>query len=144
MRSFIRYWLPVVLWASLILAASSNLFAARETGVTLASIIRAILGRDLSPELFAAMHFTIRKAAHLIEYAILGALALRAFRQQTPWTWRHAAAAVALAACVAIADEAHQSTLPSRTGTPADVAIDLAGAALAVGLTRLRQRLRGN
>ncbi|MFZ2492224.1 MAG: VanZ family protein, partial [Thermoanaerobaculia bacterium] len=94
MRSFIRYWLPVVLWASVILVASSDLFAATGTGGVLAAIVRTIIGRDLSPELFAALHLIIRKAAHLIEYAILGALALRAIRQQASWTWRHAAGAV--------------------------------------------------
>lgn len=142
-RLFLRYWLPVIVWTAVILAASSDLFAARETGSTLRDILRFILGRDLAPETFGTLHFVIRKAAHLIEYAILGALTLRALRQGDAWTWRRALAAVALAALVATADEGRQSTVASRTGSPVDVAIDIVGAATAVAAVRRRAGAAG-
>jgi len=89
-----------------------------------------------------AVHFLSRKAAHLLEYALLLALWWRALEKKLS---DRAAMALALAITVAYActDELHQRYVEGRIGTPLDVAIDTAGAAMAAGLIlRRRQTLR--
>ncbi|HET7711509.1 MAG TPA: VanZ family protein [Thermoanaerobaculia bacterium] len=79
-----------------------------------------------------AMHFLIRKVAHLIEYGILGALLFRALRAgQSGWRLRWALAAVMLTLPVAAGDEVLQSMVIGRTGSPLDVLLDLCGAGAA-------------
>jgi VanZ family protein len=103
--SFVRLWLPVVAWAALIFAFSS----VPDLGTGLG-------GWDL----------VLRKIAHTAEYAVLGALLVRATRR--PWL------AVALGALYAVSDELHQTFVPGRMGSPIDVAIDTVGVACGVFL----------
>ena len=138
----VRYWLPAIAWAALILTASSDLFSSGHTGAILETIITAILGHPLPAHQFETIHAAIRKAAHLTEYGILGALLFRAIRaDRSGWHVRWAAGAVLVAACVASIDEWHQTFVPSRTGNPMDVLIDTVGATLAQGLIRAAQML---
>lgn len=132
-----RCWLPVFLWTAVILAASSDLFSSRNTGSLLETLVVAIVG--YKPESFPLLHAAVRKLGHLCEYAILGGLAFRAARGDRggfaiPW----AVTAVAIALVVAGIDEWHQTFVPSRTGSPADVALDAAGASLAQMIVRVR------
>ena len=137
-----RYWLPVILWITVIFAASSDLFSAPHTGSVLEEVITTVLGYRLSPAAFEKLHFIVRKCAHLTEYGILGALLFRAIRgHRTRWHWRWAGAAVGIAGCVASVDEWRQTFVPSRTGSPIDVAIDIAGAAVAQIVIRAMQVL---
>jgi VanZ family protein len=131
-RTFLRYWLPLIGWVAVVLTASTDVFSAQHTGSVIESIISAIVGHPLPAELFEPLHLAIRKLAHLTEYAILGALAFRALRRdQQGWDRRWAIAAITIAIVVAASDEYHQSFVPSRTSSPADVALDTAGAAIA-------------
>jgi VanZ family protein len=116
-------WLPPLLWAAVILVASSDAFSSRETGGTLHSLLDW-----LPPEVFKAIHFCIRKGGHLLAYALLGALTWRADRR--------VAVALGFTALIAVLDEWHQSTIPSREGSGWDVLLDLAGAAVAVTVLR--------
>lgn len=93
-------WLPVVAWAGLIFALSS----VPDLGTGLG-------GWDL----------LLRKLAHAGEYAVLGALLLRA--TQRPGV------AFALGTLYAVSDEIHQSFVPGRAGSPVDVALDTLGVA---------------
>jgi VanZ family protein len=108
--SIARLWLPVVAWAGLIFALSSV----------------PDLGTGLG-----GWDTLLRKLAHAGEYAVLGALLLRA-------TGR-VGIAFALGLLYAMSDELHQSYVPGRLGSPVDVAIDAAG--LACGVVLL-QRVR--
>lgn len=101
--SFVRLWLPVVAWAALIFAFSS----VPDLGTGLG-------GWDL----------VLRKLAHTAEYAVLGALLVRA-------TGR-AGLAVGLGTLYAVSDELHQTFVPGRMGSPVDVAIDAVGVACGV------------
>jgi VanZ family protein len=103
--SFARLWLPVVAWAAVIFAFSS----VPDLGTGLG-------GWDL----------VLRKIAHAAEYAVLGALLVRA-------TGR-ARLAVALGTLYAISDEVHQSFVPGRVGSPLDVALDAVGVVVGVVL----------
>jgi VanZ family protein len=96
-------WLPVVVWAAVIFALSSipNL----GTGLGLWDTV-------------------LRRGAHLTEYAILGALLLRALRRPLP--------ALGAGILYAASDELHQHFVRGRHGSPLDVLLDSLG--VAVGL----------
>ena len=98
-RSTLQAWLPVLVWAGVIFAFSS-----------IPSLSSGLGGWDV----------VLRKLAHLTEYAILGALLLRATRRPS--------LALALAALYAASDEVHQHFVEGRHGAPLDVAIDTLGA----------------
>jgi len=66
----------------------------------------------------------LRKLAHVAEYAILGALLLRALEALVP--------ALALGVLYAAADEVHQAFVAGRHGSPIDVLVDACG--LTVGV----------
>ncbi len=102
-------WGPVVAWAALIFGLSS----VPDLGTGLG-------GWDL----------VLRKIAHATEYAILGALLVRALRQPD---W-----AVVLGIGYAISDEVHQSFVSGRQGSPVDVGIDAIGVLVGVVLAARR------
>jgi VanZ family protein len=140
---FLRYQAPAILWSSAILWASADFFSSQHTGFWLHDFLANIFGRDLPPHEISVFHLYIRKTAHLIEYAILGALNFRALRRDSTrrWSLSWALLAVALATSIAGIDEWHQTFIPSRTGTPQDVLLDACGATLAQVLIRLSQML---
>ena len=95
-------WLPVVAWAALIFALSS--VPSLDSG----------LGWD----------FALRKLAHVAEYAVLGALLVRALDRSAP--------ALALGVAYAATDELHQHFVRGRSGTVVDVAVDALGVAAGI------------
>ena len=127
-----RYWLPPVVWAAAIFVASTSALSAENTGAALAAVINVVVGHPLPTSQFNVIHFLVRKAGHLTEYAILSALLFRAFRgEQRGWQLRWALYAIAFAALYAATDEFHQSFVPGRTPSVWDVLIDTAGASIA-------------
>jgi VanZ family protein len=96
-------WLPVVVWAALIFTLSS-----------IPDLGTGLGGWDLA----------LRKIAHAAEYAVLGALLLRAVGRELP------AAAIGIA--YAVTDEIHQTFVPGRQGAPLDVLVDALGVLLGV------------
>jgi VanZ family protein len=118
--TFVCYWLPPILWMTLIFVLSSF---------------------SSLPD-FEDYDFTVKKAAHFMVYAFLYLLLLRAFHSVAA---RNSGAVYhihALAAFVtilyAISDEIHQSFVPGRTATVRDVLVDTAGAAFMYLLLRVR------
>ena len=87
------------------------------------------------------LQLLIRKALHFGEYALLATLWWRALR--TRLGPRPALiAAFSIAGAYAVTDEIHQSFVATRVGTPIDVLIDLAGAAVAIAvIARRRDRM---
>jgi VanZ family protein len=74
----------------------------------------------------------LKKASHMLEYAVLAALIWFALGKRAPLlVW-------SLAAAYAVSDEYHQSFVPGRQADPMDVLLDVTGAALAVLLLRWR------
>jgi len=124
-------WTAAVLWTALVLAASGEAFSAANTR-GLVYEIGAWLG--VSPGDLVRFVFWTRKAAHFVEYAVLGALVLHALRWTGLGVPTASVCALLWALAVAVGDESNQALLPSRTGSARDVAIDVAGAAVAIAL----------
>lgn len=110
--TLLKQWLPVFLWAGLILSSANDLFSARETG----GLLQWLFGGPVHP----AVHVAVRKLAHVVAYGILGALTWRADRR---WI-----VIIAIALGVAGTDEWLQSRSAMRTGTPWDVLLDVIAA----------------
>jgi|SRR5690349_9205897 VanZ family protein len=94
----VSLWLPVVAWAALIFAFSSVPHLSSGLGT---------------------WDYVLRKCAHVTEYAILGALLLRALGREVP--------AFLAALAYAASDELHQHFVAGRHASPVDVAIDAIG-----------------
>ncbi|HEU0303567.1 MAG TPA: VanZ family protein [Gaiellaceae bacterium] len=103
MTRVLSAWVPVVAWAGLIFALSS-----------IPDLGTGLGGWDL----------LLRKIAHAAEYAVLGALLLRALGRELP------AATIGIA--YAVTDEIHQAFVPGRQGAPLDVLVDAAGVMIGV------------
>jgi VanZ family protein len=140
---FLRDWLPALGWMIVIFAASTDLMSAEHTSRFIRPFLQW-LNPHVSAATIASVQFAVRKAAHVTEYAVLGALLLRAFRSQQSSQRRLAVAALAFAVSVAWAslDEFHQSFVASRTGSPADVMIDVCGAGVGISAYSLIARRR--
>ena len=140
-----RLWryAPPAAWACFVLFASSGSFSASNTS----RIIRPLLVwlfPDISEAALVQAHFLVRKAAHFTEYALLALLAARAFRtsRRVALARRWWLASSALVACVALADEYHQSFVPTRTGTVYDSLLDMAGGGAALAAVALWRAAR--
>jgi VanZ family protein len=134
LRSFLKYWLPVLLWIALIYSASADRKSAHHSSRFIEPIIRRLLP-NLSDKSVQAIVYRVRKCAHLTEYAILALVVWRALRRSAkdaPWRWRDAALALAFVASYAITDEWHQTFVPDRQGSIADVILDVCGGAAAL------------
>ncbi len=104
-------WLPVVAWAALIFALSSipNLTT---TG--------GVLGDVLS------------SGAHAVEYAVFGALLVRALEARV--------LAFAAGIAYAITDEIHQSFVPGRVASGVDLVVDAIGLLAGIALLERARR----
>jgi VanZ family protein len=103
---------------------------------------------EASPQRIDEIIFVLRKVAHVSEYAVLAWLAQRLFlaldMAATASRRMIRSALLAWPFCVvyAISDEWHQTFVPTRVGTPWDVLIDSAGAALGLAVAAVWFRLR--
>ena len=135
----LRAWAGVALWIGMIFFFSGGSFSAEVTRSGIGPLAR-LLGLDY--ETLVMIHFFIRKAAHVLEYAALGYLALRAAALSLG-RLSGVAFALLLGLLVAGADEIYQAKVTGRTGTPRDVALDFAGAGLGVAV-RARRKTRSS
>ena len=103
-------WLPGVVWAAVIFTFSS--IPSLSTGL-------------------GTWDTLLRKAAHMTEYAILGALLLRALGRELP--------AFLVGVAYAVTDEIHQHFVEGRHASAIDVALDSVGVAVGIYLLRLWQ-----
>lgn len=107
---FLRYWIPPIVWMTLIFYLSSRL-SVRVTGKFL-------------------FDFLIFKMLHMIEYAILYFLLFRAFNSiSNPQLTvnNKFMFPLFLSILYALSDEFHQTLVPTREGKIRDVLIDTAG-----------------
>jgi VanZ family protein len=128
-RIAVLVWL---LWMAVMFQFSTQLWNSMNTKAILEMLLSAPLFSDLTAS-FDLLNFGIRKTAHFTEYAVLalvgyGAVAIgwQQTKRQSLWL------ALVGAILFAIADEWHQRFVPSRTSTPQDVLLDIAGASVVV------------
>jgi VanZ family protein len=115
----------VILWFS------TGEFSAENTGGFLRPLLQWLFPWATARQV-TTTHELIRKAAHVMEYAVLATLWFITLTRARRWAARNAAtAALLIAIGWACADELHQATEPSRTASIGDVAIDTAGALIA-------------
>ena len=120
---FLRYWLPVLAYVALIFTLSS-------------------LHGDKVPSGFPFMD----KAAHILEYSLLGLLVGRAIRFTLGGAGPRGLAAllaISLGALVGLLDELYQARVPGRMSDAGDWFTDVAAVAAAVILTQV-VRVRSN
>ena len=127
-HNLLKAWIAAILWLIVIAIESSAALSAHNTSRILYPVLHFLFGMDQFR--FQYWHFYIRKAGHVVGYAILSILLFRAWRATLPvvndakWTFRWGTIAVLGTALVASLDEWHQSFLPSRTGRVEDVILD--------------------
>lgn len=143
---FLRYWLPALLWMSLIFGFSTQAGSTRHTSRIIGPLLRWI-NPNVTDATINRVQYIVRKGAHTTEYAILAVLLWRARRQPVrgntrPWHWSEASFAFGLAIAFAASDEFHQTFVPMREGRVGDVFIDSAGAALGLSAVWLIGRWR--
>jgi VanZ family protein len=127
---FVRYWMPAIVWMAIIFLGSTDMLSAEHTSRFLIPFLRWF-DPQISLAALDQIQFAIRKLGHLTEYAILAMLLWRALRGGIRWQMKMSIlflVAVLASAIFAASDEFHQSFVPSRTGSPNDVMIDICGA----------------
>lgn len=146
-------WLyRLLLWTAVIgLMAGIFLFSAQEGPVSDGMTAAAVMplaemlsemqdGRAESVTMFYIIIGTIvRKIAHLLEYALLGALVhllLRSYGLRMWWL------TMLIGVAYAVSDEVHQAFVPGRLGVPTDVLIDAVGVAAGLLIVRYIDHIR--
>ncbi len=136
-----RVWLwayaPLFLWIGVIFFLSSGSGSSAETSRIIGPLI-AFFFPNADEGTVALVHAAVRKAAHVTEYAILAALASRAFlRSSAPFLRNYWVLwAIIIVAATALLDEFNQSFNVLRTGTPMDSLLDICGGLLAISVIR--------
>lgn len=133
LRTFCKYWLPVLAWMALIFTASSDSHSYEHSSRILAPLLLWLFPH-ISAETVGQLVFIARKCAHLAEYSVFALLLWRALRKPVknvsrPWNWRETGLALLFVALYAASDEFHQIFVPTRTAHVTDVFIDTAGGA---------------
>ncbi|HZY44902.1 MAG TPA: VanZ family protein, partial [Anaerolineae bacterium] len=95
MKNFLGMWGPVAIWLAIIYAGSSVGHLPRAESKTIDSIIHRI--------------------GHVAEFALLGALLLRAWRLQRSIAWRDVILVVIACGLYGFSDEWHQSFVAGRS-----------------------------
>jgi VanZ family protein len=126
-NKFVKFWLPVLLWALVIFWFSSK-------------------SQPTTSEVYW-QEFAIKKTAHMIVYGFLAILLYRAFRNYGAPAKQSAVAAIFWAFVYGLSDEFHQSFTPGREPRFRDVIFDTIGASITTLflwklLPRMPQRLK--
>jgi len=131
-RSFVKYWVPAIIWMVVIFSASSDKKSFQHSSRIIGPLVRWLFPH-ISDHAFDFTVLVVRKCAHLTEYAVLAWLFWRAMRKPRKndprqWSWLEARNAIALVALYAATDEFHQLFVPSRDAAIHDVVLDTTGA----------------
>ena len=120
MKEFIKFWLPVIVWAGVIFTLSSV--------------------PDLKTEL--RQDFILRKIAHITEFAILAFLLFRAISAYGYETKQAVIYVFIIALFYAFSDEFHQFFIEGRQCSFRDVAIDSVGILISSVICYIKNRKR--
>ena len=132
MKSFLKYWLPVLGWLVLTFIGSTNVLSVEQTSPFIIPFLLWLKPGITQQNIWVIIVF-MRHCAHVGEYAILALLMWRAFRWGMSLSMRMPTLyGVVLLWCglFAASDEFHQTFVKSRTPSVRDVLLDVAGASL--------------
>src|SRR5881409_3582598 len=130
MKSFIKYWLPLLVWLGVIFLGSTNLMSAEHTSRLIVPFL-LWLKPGMAPDRILFILIVMRKCAHVTEYAVLALLLWRALRSipvLRAKTLMVFGAVLVGCALFAASDEFHQTFVKSRTPSVRDVLLDIGGA----------------
>jgi VanZ family protein len=140
---FFKYWLPVILWMSLIFSASTSLGRPDNTSLFVRPFLLWLYPK-MPEKTIDRIHYALRKTAHFAEYAMLGLLLWRLFYFEPALAARRNQAFVAallVSALYAASDEFHQSFVPGREAAARDVLLDTCGAGFGLAALWVGRRL---
>jgi VanZ family protein len=106
-KKLIKWWLPALVWMGIIFVGSSIGDVPRVGGRTTDGFVH--------------------RAAHVIEFAVLGALLLRALSKERPVSRREIIITLILVALYGVSDELHQRFTPGRSSEGVSVVFDVVG-----------------
>ena len=149
---FWHYWLPLLVMLTLIKLESTDALSGAHTASHLRQLL-FWLGVHLPGHQLDLLNLVLRKSGHMVGYALLCLCWLLLLRgaywlqhdynrslqgkvhvRRMWWRAEWAALAVFCTFVVATADELHQMSIPSRTGSWWDVALDTSAGLIAVAL----------
>lgn len=132
MKSFLKYWAPVLGWLVVTFIGSTNVLSVTNTSRFIVPFL-LWLKPGMTEEAMWGIIVVIRHCAHVGEYMVLALLMWRALRWGMSMSMRMSTLyGVVLLACAlfAASDEFHQTFVKSRTPSLRDVLLDTAGASL--------------
>ena len=132
MKSFLKYWVPVLGWLVVTFIGSTNVTSVEQTSRFIVPFL-LWLKPGMTQEATWGIIVVMRHCAHVGEYMVLALLMWRALRSGTSMSMRMSTLyGVVLLACALFAssDEFHQIFVKSRTPSVRDVLLDVGGASL--------------
>jgi VanZ family protein len=143
LRSLLKSWWPVAVWALVIFGSSTSALGGAQTSHIIVPVLHWLMP-GLAPDTLDIIHEFIRKCGHFFNYFILGLLLYRALRgRNRGWALRWALLAVLLAFSYAASDEYHQSFVAGRGPSARDALLDTVGASAAQVVLWAFLRTRG-
>jgi hypothetical protein len=157
---FWHYWLPVLVMLSLIKLESTDMMSGAHTGEHIRRLLLWV-GIHVNEEQLDLLNLVFRKSGHMLGYGLLCFCWLMLLRgaywlqhdysrslngnvqaRRMWWRTEWAGLAVLFTFLVAASDELHQMSIPSRTGSWHDVALDTSAAILAMAMVWGRAAVR--
>lgn len=141
----LKYWLPPLVWLTVIFSASSDTQSYRHSSRFFEPLMHWLFPQ--MPQAHVELiHHLVRKTGHLTEFALLALLLWRAIRQPQkndprPWRWDEAGLSLAIVFLYAASDEFHQIFVALRTALVSDVIIDTTGGAIGLLLLWLTGKI---
>ena len=134
MKSFSKYWVPVLVWLVVTFIGSTNVMSVKQTSRFIVPFL-LWLKPGMTHETTWEIIWVTRHCAHVVEYMVLALLLWRALRWGTSVSMQMSTlCGVILLGCAlfAASDEYHQTFVKSRTPSVRDVLLDVGGASLGV------------
>jgi VanZ family protein len=139
-RGLILHWVPAAIGVAIIAAESTATMSASNTSRWLLPIWVYLFG-PIGAHQWAEVHLAIRKTGHFVGYGLLCIAFFHGWKSSfhpashPERLWRFSSClAIVSTLIVATLDEYHQSFLPGRTSSAADVLLDLCGGIAAQSL----------
>ncbi len=125
-------------WMAVIFAFSATpATASSQQSGAIAELVTGFLENNASATFMQTIEIIIRKAAHILEYGVLGAL-WWGYLYHTPLTSKKRAIfALLIVAVYAASDELHQFFVVGRAARVSDIAIDCLGGIIGISIVLL-------